>query len=83
MREFEQQRELRIDRPAEQIEMHAHKGECKYCGGLVKMSRHLKTLELEPDNCWCLRCGQHYFVVTDDIRDWEHKQWREKNEEVS
>ncbi len=73
-------------RPPEQIEMHAHKGKCRYCvdvegdPGIVKMWRKEDTFELMPDKCSCLLCGQLYFVVTDDIKKWEEQQWQEKGE---
>ena len=72
--------ELRFKQPSEKIEMIAHKGECHYCGGIVKMPRNSETQALEPDKCWCLRCGQHYYVETDNIQEWELNQWRQKSE---
>lgn len=71
--------EARIGEPPEEIEMVAHSGECKYCGGIVKMMRDMKTAKLQPDNCQCLLCGQKYFVnIKGDIHKWEIEQWRQK-----
>jgi hypothetical protein len=71
---------LRIHQAPEPIEMHGHQARCRYChDGIVKMARNERTLALEPDQCWCLLCGQPYFVVIDgDLHTWEARQWQEK-----
>lgn len=68
----------RASNPPEEITFHAHAGACRYCKGPVKMMRDPNTFALVPDNCWCLGCGQPYYVVTDDIVKWEQDQWRQK-----
>lgn len=79
---MEEKVKLRISNPSVKKEMVTHKGECKYCSGIVKMPRHPETLKLEPDKCWCLLCGQHYFVeVGYSIDNWELEQWRQKRDE--
>ena len=71
--------EIRVNEPPERIEMVAHSGECKYCGGVVKMTRDMNTGKLQPDNCYCLMCGQRYFVeINGSIKEWEIKQWMQK-----
>jgi Zn finger protein HypA/HybF involved in hydrogenase expression len=76
--------EVRIDKPPEQIEFRAHQGECKYCGGIVKMYRDQTTMRLQPDNCRCPRCGQSYFVVIEDtIEAFELQQWRQKGQKFA
>ena len=72
--------EIRVNEPPEIIEMVAHSGECKYCEGVVKMMRDMKTAALQPDNCFCLMCGQRYFVeIKGSIAEWEVEQWRQKS----
>lgn len=71
--------DLRVNEPSEEIEMVAHSGVCKYCEGIVKMMRDLKTAKLQPDNCHCLLCGQRYYVdIKDSISEWELNQWEQK-----
>ena len=71
--------EIRVNESPERIEMVAHSGECKYCGGVVKMMRDWDTAKLQPDNCHCLMCGQRYFVeINGSIKEWEIKQWMQK-----
>jgi len=71
--------DVRIEEPPEKIEMVAHSGECRYCGGVVKMPRDMATARLQPDKCWCLMCGQRYFVeIGGSIEEWEIEQWRQK-----
>lgn len=73
--------ELRIDYPPEEIEMFAHSGECRYCNGIVKMIRDTNTGKLRLDNCWCLLCGQRYYVkIEGSIEEWELNQWEQKAE---
>jgi hypothetical protein len=73
--------DLRINSPPEKIEMFAHSADCRYCNGPVKMMRHMKTFELQPNNCSCLGCGQRYFVkIPGTIEEWELKQWRQKGQ---
>ena len=72
--------DIRIDGPPEEIEMVAHACECRYCEGVVKMKRDPTTGELMPNECWCLLCGQRYYVkINGDIREWELNQWRQKS----
>ena len=71
---------IRARQPKEEITFYAHAGVCKYCGGIVKMPRDDKY-ELEPDKCWCLLCGQPYYVNVNkgiDLGLWEDKQWNQK-----
>lgn len=70
--------ELRIGYPSEPIEFEAMDGKCGHCGGLVKMPRDPETMHLQPDKCWCLLCGQRYYVETDDIQKWELQQALQK-----
>lgn len=70
---------VRSKEPSEEIVFFAHAGECRYCpGGIVKMERHPHSFELLPDRCWCLQCGQHYFVRVDNPVTFEIEQWRQK-----
>ena len=69
---------VRLKRPTEQIELVGHAGDCRYCGGVVKMPRDRKG-EIQPNKCWCLLCGQHYFVeIPGSITEWEWQQWVQK-----
>lgn len=71
--------DIRVNEPSEEIEMVAHSGVCKYCGGIVKMMRDTATFKLQPDNCHCLLCGQRYHVdVKGSIHEWELRQWGQK-----
>jgi hypothetical protein len=73
--------DLRVEEPPEKIEMVAHSADCRYCNGIVKMMRNRETLELQPDNCSCLGCGQRYYVeILGDVEAWELKQWRQKGQ---
>ena len=74
--------DVRVGEPPEKIEMVAHSAECRYCQGIVKMMRDMKTGRLQPDNCQCLLCGQRYFVEIQEIGEgeWELNQWRQKAE---
>ena len=72
--------DVRISEPLEEIEMVAHSAECRYCKGIVKMMRDLKTAKLQPDKCMCLLCGQRYYVkIEGSIEEWELNQWRQKS----
>lgn len=65
-------------------EMHAHTGVCEICHQeMVKMSRNSQTLQLEPQHCWCIACGQLYYMEIDDINKWELGQWQEKRAEAT
>ncbi len=78
--------ELRNNKPPEQIEFTAHSGTCHHCGGLVKMKRDRETMVLKLDGCWCLQCGQPYFVKlkpNQTIEDFEHEQWRQKGQKFA
>lgn len=67
--------DVRTNEPPEKIEMTAHSGECRRCGGVVKMIRDMTTAELQPNNCRCLMCGQGYFVeINGSIEEWEAEQ---------
>ena len=63
----------RMGEPAERLTkehfVREHLGSCKYCGEAVKMMRTSDTLQLIPDGCNCLLCGQHYFVEFEDLQD--------------
>ena len=70
--------DIRCYEPSEKIELFAHSGECRYCDGVVKMRRTIKGA-LDPKGCWCLLCGQHYYVeIKGSIDDWEAEQWKQK-----
>ena len=72
--------EVRVTKPPEKIELVAHSADCRYCDGIVKMPRDGKG-KLQPDKCWCLLCGQHYFVeINEPIDQWEYRQWKQKSE---
>ena len=76
--------EFRADEPAEKLaRMRAHCGVCKYCGEIVKMPRNQQTFELQPGHCWCLHCGQKYYIIIKDIKKWEIKQWEQKAENMN
>lgn len=73
--------DLRVNEEPELLkEMLAHSGECKYCGtnGLVKMVRDKDTFRLKPDQCYCVVCGQRYYMEIADLDAWELKQWQQK-----
>lgn len=71
--------DVRFKEPPEKIEMTAHSGECRYCGGMVKMGRDPSTGGLQPANCSCLLCGQRYFVeIKGSIKEWDIEQWKQK-----
>lgn len=75
--------DVRIGEPPEKIEMLAHSGKCRYCGGVVKMMRDRTTAKLQPDNCQCLMCGQRYFVeIKGNITEWEIEQWEQKEQKM-
>lgn len=70
----------RVNEPAELLEeMVAHVGECKHCGGIVKMMRKLETYALDPNACFCLYCGQPYFMEIENLYAWEMEQWKQKD----
>jgi transcription elongation factor Elf1 len=60
--------------------MYAHEGKCVLCGEIVKMLRHSITHRLKPDACYCLHCGQAYYMEIPDIDAWEVEQWNQKAE---
>ena len=74
---------LRVETTSEEIKnFKAHSGECQYCGGIVKMARDQKTFKLVLDGCWCLRCGQRYYVKTDlSVDDFDKLMWGEKTQQ--
>jgi hypothetical protein len=58
----------RFRKPVERLTtFEEQSGECIYCGSIVKMPRDNETLRLQPNKCWCLLCGQHYFVHPLDL----------------
>ena len=71
--------------PPEEIEFYAHSGKCRYCidedgdPGIVKMWMSLENYALHPEKCWCLGCGQRYYVTTSNIKEWAEEQWRQKS----
>lgn len=71
---------MRVYQVAEPIEFYGHSGKCRYCiGGIVKMRRSRVDLSLQPDRCYCLQCGQSYYVkIEGDIVAWEQQQWQQK-----
>ena len=75
---------FRHDFPAEKITFHAFQGQCRYCAdeaddpGIVAMRRNPDTLVLEPEHCWCLGCGQRYYVRVADLPTWEREQRLQK-----
>jgi hypothetical protein len=71
------------EKPERIKELVGFKGECKYCGdmGLVQIFRNMKTLALEFDRCYCLLCGQRYFIEVEDVKAWEEKQWQQKGKQ--
>jgi hypothetical protein len=74
---------MRKDSPKEFLhQMIAHSGKCIYCEGVVKMTRHRITCELDPKKCFCLQCGQKYWMDILDIEEWEREQWRQKKERL-
>lgn len=63
--------------------MYAHKGRCEVCGeNTVKMLRGMPGGRLLPEHCFCLCCGQRYYMVIDDLETWENSQWKEKENEL-
>lgn len=75
------QYDLRINEPPEKIDMVAWSADCRYCNGMVKMPRDSATFKIQPDKCWCLMCGQRYFVdITGTIEEFELLQWRQKGQ---
>lgn len=70
---------VRVHEKPERLDsMTAWRATCRYCGGDVSMSRDLDTLDLLPDHCRCLLCGQLYFMEIADIGAFELRQWKEK-----
>jgi hypothetical protein len=69
---------FRNEQPAEIIVFHAHEGRCRYCeGGIVKMRKTDQTLH--PDQCWCIQCGQPYYVeFMGTAEEWNEEQWQQK-----
>jgi hypothetical protein len=62
---------------------HAFRSVCRYCKeGIVMMLRHPKTFKLTPDLCYCINCGQRYFVEILDIHKWEQEQFQQKMEKL-
>lgn len=60
--------------------MVAHVGHCEACGqDMVKMGRTARG-ELVPNWCWCLACGETYFMEIPDLKEWERQQWMQKEE---
>lgn len=63
-------------------EMHGHSGVCLFCPdgqGTVKMRReNEEPFRLIPNACWCLLCGQSYFMEISDLEAFDRDQWIEK-----
>lgn len=72
----------RKGKPIELKAMIAHCGVCDHCKGLVKMGR-MKDRTLNPNHCWCLQCGQPYYMKIIDLRIWEQEQWEQKAAKLS
>jgi len=68
----------RFSEPIELLEsMYAHKGKCHYCEQeAVKMP--VIESKLDPKNCWCLFCGQRYYMEIEDLNKWAIEQWKQK-----
>lgn len=62
------------DDPIELKSMHAFRAQCQHCGSYVVMGRD-KQDKLNPSHCWCIRCGQRYYMNIPDIIEWENEQW--------
>ena len=72
-----------LKEPEQLMEFKGHKGECRYCeDGLVKMGRNRETFDLEPNNCFCLLCGQRYYYVYPEktLEELDMRLWEEKAE---
>jgi hypothetical protein len=77
---------LRITEPPIKCEnFRGHSGKCKFCEGIVKMRRSVEfPYTLQPLDCWCLLCGQSYYVELkpgEDIGEFDTRQWAEKGED--
>jgi len=71
----------RINEPRELLaEMIGWEGKCVYCGSVVMMMRSMDTLELVPDECRCLLCGQAYYMVVPDLERFEQLQRAQRAE---
>ena len=67
------------EKPVKLDAMFAHQADCHFCDtGIVKMSRNRETLELEPHNCWCLLCGQRYYMDIEDLKEFDDRQGHQK-----
>jgi hypothetical protein len=67
--------------PEKLNEMTAHEGKCRHCGSAVKMSRSkFYPYRLRPDCCFCILCGQRYWMEIENIKAWEREQWKQKGE---
>ena len=67
----------RLDREPLLLEsMKAHTGKCHYCDGPVKMP--VMEAKLETQKCFCLFCGQRYYMEIPDINAWVVEQWEQK-----
>lgn len=68
--------------PTERLEgMVGWEGPCKYCGdkGFVAMLRDsTPPYTVRPENCHCLLCGQHYFMVIENLEAFVARQRQEK-----
>ena len=70
------------DAPAIKLKhMYAFRAECSVCeGGIIMMMRDQSPPhELRPKQCWCIQCGQRYYLEIDDIGKWESEQWMQKS----
>lgn len=62
--------------------MYAHTGECEDCRGPVKMMRDKHSGDLMFHSCWCLFCGQTYYMEVKNKKTWELRQWRQKERAI-
>lgn len=52
----------RINDEAEELKLpdDSFKGVCRYCRGVVLIPRNTTTFQIEPDQSFCIYCGQKY-----------------------
>jgi len=69
----------RVLAPPEPITFYAHRGVCNYCRSPVFMARDPVTYQLAPNVCWCIACGQRYFVIIEGtLEEFDQMQWEQK-----
>lgn len=72
---------MRIHEPREKLEgFRGHRGTCVHCKKPVFMLRMQEVpFTIKPDNCYCIGCGQRYFVETNlSLQEFEYLQWKQK-----